>query len=63
MQVLSALGLIGKGLVPILFIMGVVLVVLNIQHDLGMFTIYASIILGILLLILGVVGVIKRLAR
>lgn len=59
-QSLSLGGLKGGGIVAVLFIMGVVLVLTNINTDLGQLAIKMAIFVAIVFAFLGIFGILNR---
>jgi hypothetical protein len=60
-QRFSAFGLSGSGIVAVLFISGVILHIFEINEIIGNVAIIFSVMLGLVMGFLGVIGIIKRL--
>ncbi len=59
-QSLSFGDLKGGGIVAVLFIMGVILIITNINIDLGQFAIKAAVFVAVVFAFLGIYGIINR---
>lgn len=61
-QALKILGVGGAlGIVPVLFVLGIVLILTKISISLGYLAVIASVFIGIVYAVLGVFGILKRL--